>query len=82
MKTLYDFVPMYCPSCGEPTGFRSLAQNKFSIDDNLRRTYNGMIREFIESRVSYACHECQMKFQYAPTDTILKAADDAGGDME
>jgi len=66
MIALYNFVPLYCPSCGTPT--------------RLDRIENAMIGKY-QARQSLQCPICGVVFQLATRTDLLRAATASGGDI-
>jgi hypothetical protein len=65
MIAIFDFIPKYCPNCGLPTLVRSDPVN---------------LAEF-SSHLSFFCSYCELVFQKAHTNEILRAAQTSGGDL-
>ncbi len=60
MNAIFDFVPDFCPSCGDP-----LLPNK---DKYAMQDYRG--------ECAHSCTNCGLRFQFVPTDRLLSIADD------
>lgn len=65
MIALYDFIPRYCPNCGQPTGF---------INDPAH------VADF-SGYFSFDCTSCGVVFQKAHTRQLLRLARESGGDL-
>ena len=66
MIALYNFVPLYCPSCSSPT--------------RLDRIDNILTGKF-EAHQALSCTICGVMFQLADKTDLLRAATASGGDM-
>ena len=66
MIALYNFIPLYCPSCGTPT--------------RLERADNPMSGKF-KAHQTLSCAICGVMYQLADQKDILRAATASGGDM-
>ena len=64
---IIDALPNYCPECG-----RDLRENWKGI---------GAISDWY-ANASRICCGCGTHYQYAETDRVIKAAQQAGGDMK
>jgi rubredoxin len=62
---LYDFIPRYCPHCGQQTGF---------INDPAH------VADF-SGYFSFDCVNCGLVFQKAHTRQLLRLARESGGDL-
>jgi hypothetical protein len=63
---VFDFIPTYCPRCGEKTG--------------LTGTGAGGIADYVH-HASHYCRGCGLGYQYVETENILSAADRDRGDL-
>jgi hypothetical protein len=66
MLALYNFLPLYCPSCGTPT--------------RLDRVDNPLAGKF-KAKQADVCATCGIMYQLADKTDILRAATASGGDM-
>jgi len=66
MIALYNFIPLYCPSCGTPT--------------RLERADNPMSGKF-KAHQALSCAICGVMYQLADQKDILRAATASGGDI-
>ena len=66
MLALYNFIPLYCPSCGTPT--------------RLERANNPMSGKF-KAHQALDCAICGVTYQLASQQDILREATAGGGDM-
>jgi len=66
MIALYNFIPLYCPSCGTPT--------------RLERADNPLSGKF-KAHQALTCAICGIMYQLASQTDILRAATASGGDM-
>ncbi len=66
MYAVFDFVPKYCPNCGEPIKF---------VDREARADYWAGITHFCDRR-------CGFEYQRAETDHVIEAAVKSGGDAD
>jgi hypothetical protein len=66
MIALYNFIPLYCPSCGSPT--------------RLGRADNPMSGKY-QAHQALTCPICGVMFQLAGKTEILRAATASGGDL-
>jgi hypothetical protein len=66
MIALYNFVPLYCPSCSSPT--------------RLDRADNPLSGKY-QAHQAIACPICGVMFQLATKRDLLRAATASGGDM-
>jgi len=66
MIALYNFIPLYCPSCGTPT--------------RLERADNPMSGKF-KAHQALSCAICGIMYQFASQIEIFRAATASGGDM-
>ena len=66
MIALYNFIPLYCPSCGTPT--------------RLDRIDNAMSGKF-KAHQSLVCPICGTMYQLAGKTELLRAATASGGDL-
>ncbi|HEY5572351.1 MAG TPA: hypothetical protein VIK64_04970 [Anaerolineales bacterium] len=65
MIALYDFVPRYCPYCGQATAV---------MDEP------SCVADF-SSNFSFACTSCGVIYQKAHTRQLLRLARESGGDL-
>lgn len=65
MIALYDFIPRYCPYCGQAT---SVTSDPASVAD-------------FSSRFSFRCGHCNLVYQKAHTRQLLRLARESGGDL-
>ena len=63
MITLYNFLPIYCPSCETPT----------RLDHA-----NNMIRGKFKAKQALSCGICGMKYQLVDNTEIFRAATASG----
>jgi hypothetical protein len=66
MISLYNFLPLYCLSCGTPT--------------RLDRMDNPMSGKFKVKQVS-SCAICGVRYQLADNTELFRAATASGGDL-
>ena len=66
MLALYNFIPLYCPSCGTPTW--------------LARVDNPMSGKF-KVHQAQSCAICGVMYQLADNKDIFRAATMSGGDL-
>ena len=66
MIALYNFIPLYCPSCGTPT--------------RLDRVDNPMSGKF-KARQTLTCAICGVIYQRAEQTDLMRAATASGGDI-
>ena len=66
MLALYNFLPLYCPSCGTPTRLDS-------VDNPLTGKF--------KAKQADVCAVCGVMYQYADKTALLRAATASGGDM-
>ena len=66
MIALYDFIPLYCPSCGNPT--------------RLDRADN-MLSGKYKAHQALRCPSCQMIYQLTDKTDLLRAATASRGDL-
>ena len=64
MLALYNFIPLYCPSCGTPT--------------RLDRMDNPMSGKF-KAKQALSCAICGVMYQLADNTDIFRAATASGG---
>jgi hypothetical protein len=65
MIALYDFIPRYCPYCGQAT---SVTGDPASVAD-------------FSSCFSFRCAHCNLVYQKAHTRQLLRLARESGGDL-
>jgi hypothetical protein len=65
MIALFNFLPLFCPSCGVPT--------------HLDHPSNNMIAQY-KARQTITC-SCGLRYQLAERVDLLRAATASGGDM-
>lgn len=65
MIALYDFIPRYCPYCGQAT---SVTSDPASVAD-------------FSSCFSFRCTHCNLVYQKAHTRQLLRLARESGGDL-
>lgn len=74
---LYDFVPKFCPQCGvEVKGLTGVTYDPISYIVLFKNDSD------YKAHCSATCPSCGLKYQYAGTKDLLKAASDSGGDLE
>ena len=66
MLALYNFIPLYCPSCGTPT--------------RLERADNPMEGK-LKAKQALSCAICGVMYQLADNTEIFRAATASGGDL-
>ena len=66
MIALYNFLPLYCPSCGTPT--------------RLDRKDNPLIGKF-KAKQALSCAICGVTYQLADNTEIFRSATASGGDL-
>ena len=66
MIALYNFIPLYCPSCGTPT--------------RLERVDNPMSGKF-KANQALSCAICGVMYQLADNKDVFRAATASGGDL-
>ena len=66
MIALYNFIPIYCPSCGTPT--------------RLDRVDNPMSGK-LKAHQALVCPICGIMYQLAGRTELLRAATASGGDL-
>lgn len=66
MIALYNFTPLYCPSCGSPT--------RLDRSDNLDQAR-------FNARQALACPICGLMFQKATKKALFRAAAESEGDL-
>lgn len=65
MIALYDFVPRYCPYCGQAT---AVMEDPACVAD-------------FSSNFSFTCTGCGVVYQKAHTRQLLRLARERGGDL-
>ncbi|HZD55161.1 MAG TPA: hypothetical protein VE136_00435 [Anaerolineales bacterium] len=65
MIALYDFIPRYCPYCGQAAAVTS---DPASVAD-------------FSGRFSFRCAHCNLVYQKAHTRQLLRLARESGGDL-
>lgn len=65
MIALYDFIPRYCPYCGQAT---SVTGDPASVAD-------------FSSGFSFRCAHCNLVYQKAHSRQLLRLARESGGDL-
>lgn len=66
MLAFYNFISLYCPSCGTPT--------------RLERADNPMFGKF-KAKQALSCAICGVMYQLADNTKIFRAATVSGGDL-
>ena len=66
MLALYNFFPLYCPSCGTPT--------------RLERADNPMGGK-LKAKQALSCAICGVMYQLADNTEMFRAATASGGDL-
>lgn len=66
MLALYNFLPLYCPSCGTPT--------------HLDRIDHPIAGKF-KAKQAMSCAICGIMYQLVDKTALLRAATASGGDM-
>jgi Zn-finger protein len=65
MIALYDFIPRYCPYCGQAAAATS---DPASVAD-------------FSGRFSFRCAHCNLVYQKAHTRQLMRLARESGGDL-
>jgi len=66
MIALFNFLPLYCPSCGTPT--------RLDHADNI-------LRGKFKAKQALSCAMCGVKYQLVDNTEIFRAATVSGGDL-
>jgi hypothetical protein len=66
MIALYNFLPLYCPSCGTHT--------RLDHADNI-------LRGKFKAKQALSCGVCGLRYQLADNTELFRAATASGGDL-
>lgn len=76
MLAIYNFVPSYCPNCGQAIDLKGYGGDGYEPGSRYRKDAD------YRAGCSHYCPKCNLGYQYANRQNILDAAEASGGDMK